>query len=194
MRKTILILAGLLIAVGVLGIAGALVVPRALDAYYQVPENPVTFPHNLHVTTVGLECQFCHRLPDVERAATVPSLEQCMFCHKVVGLANPRVQVVRAAWESGQPLNWVRQHRIPDHTQFNHEPHITAGVACATCHGDVGAVGQVKQVRKLRMGDCVGCHKDPQQDSALGAIHIPTAAGETTPRTAAPTQCAVCHY
>lgn len=163
---------GSVVALGLLGAGGLFLAPRALAVIYAVPSNPVSFPHDLHVTTVGLECQFCHRAPDISRAATVPGLEQCMFCHKVVGLQNPRAQVVRAAWESGQPLDWVRQHRLPDHTQFNHEPHITAGVACATCHGDVGAVREVSQVRTLKMADCVGCHK----------------------QNGAPTQCAACHF
>ncbi|MBI4236225.1 MAG: cytochrome c3 family protein [Chloroflexi bacterium] len=193
MRRSLLTILGLVVIVGLLGIGGVLLGPRALAAIYRVPTNPVTFPHTLHVTTLGLECQFCHRTPDISPAATVPGLELCMFCHKVAGLANPRAQIVRAAWESGQPLNWVRQHRLPDHTRFKHEPHITAGVACATCHGDVGAVAQVTQVRPLKMGDCVACHKNPTQDPALGEIRIPTAPGEA-PRSAAPTQCAVCHY
>jgi hypothetical protein len=173
MRKALIGIVALAIIVGGVGIIGVFVAPRALAALYPVPENPVTFPHQFHVQTLGMECQFCHRAVDESRVATVPALEQCMFCHKAVGLTLPNAQVVRAAWESGEPLDWVRQHRIPDHTQFNHEPHITAGFDCATCHGDVGAVtGQVEQVRTLKMGDCVGCHKQNN----------------------APTQCATCHY
>lgn len=193
MRRGVIILVALLVAVGAVGVGGALVVPRALAALYPVPQNPLVFPHKTHVTLVGLECQFCHRAADRSPAATVPALEQCMFCHKVVGLQSPRAEIVRRAWETGQAIDWVRQHRIPDHTRFNHEPHITAGVACATCHGDVGSMDQVRQVRPLKMGDCVGCHKNPTQDPGLGEIRIPTAPGGP-PRTSAPTQCAACHF
>ena len=172
MRRVIIAAVAAVVVLGALG-AGALVGgPRVLETLYPVPENEIIFPHQTHVETVGMECEFCHRTAEVSRAATVPALEQCMFCHKVVGLDRPRLNVVRAAWESGEPLDWVRQHRLPDHTQFRHEPHLTAGFECSTCHGDVGGVtGQVTQVRVLEMGDCVGCHKD----------------------NSAPTQCATCH-
>ena len=194
MRKALRVLIGLVVVGGLLAVSGLVVAPRALAALYPIPQNPIVFPHSVHVTTLGLECQFCHRTADIGPAATVPGLEQCMFCHKVVKTDATRIQVLRAAWESDQPLDWVRQHRIPDHTKFKHEPHITAGIACQTCHGDVGSVSdQIVQVRTLKMGDCVGCHKYPTQDAAYGPIHIPTAPGEA-PKTSAPTQCSVCHY
>ncbi|MDA1096209.1 MAG: cytochrome c3 family protein [Chloroflexi bacterium] len=171
MRKGLIILAVFVVLLGLVGAAGVFAAPKVLKAAYPLPENEVTFPHDFHATTLGLECEFCHRAAETSRAATAPGLEQCMFCHKAVGLANPRAQIVRAAWESGEPLDWIRQYRLPDHTQFQHEPHITAGVACSVCHGDVGAMGQVEPARTLKMGDCVGCHK----------------------QNGAPTQCAICH-
>jgi hypothetical protein len=61
---------------------------------------------------------------------------------------------------------------MPDHVRFTHEPHIQAGVACATCHGDVGTMREVTQTRSLRMGDCVACHRENN----------------------APTDCFKCHY
>lgn len=181
MRKALIILIILGIVVGGLGLTGVFVIPRAVAALYPLPENELTFPHDFHAGTLQLECTFCHRAASESRVATVPAVEQCMFCHKAVGLANPNAQLVRAAWESGEPLNWVRQHRIPDHTQFQHEPHITAGFTCSTCHGDVASMTQVVQVVTpqgglLKMGDCINCHKG---NNDLGLI--------------APTQCAICH-
>ena len=169
MRKGLILAGALVIALGAGAVIGG---PRVLEAIYPLPENELVFPHSTHVETLGLDCEFCHRTAEISRAATVPSVEQCMFCHKVVGLQSERLGIVRAAWESDQPLEWVRQHRIPDHTQFRHEPHLTVGLECSVCHGDVASVsGQITQVRALRMGDCVGCHKD----------------------SGAPTQCATCH-
>ena len=176
MRRGIIIAAALLVVLGALGGGAVIGGPKVLEAMYPLPENGLIFPHNVHAGTeagqLALECEFCHRTAEISRAATVPSLEQCMFCHKVVGDASERVGIVRAAWEAGEPLEWIRQHRIPDHTQFRHEPHLTAGFACSECHGDVGSVAdQVTQVRVLEMGDCVGCHKQNSAPTQCATYH-----------------------
>lgn len=157
-----------LIVIGVIAFSGG---TAALGAVYSVPENEMEFPHDQHVTSLAIECEFCHRAADTSRTATVPSVEQCMFCHKAVATNNPNLEPLRAAWESGEPLNWIRQHRLPDHTQFRHEPHITAGFECSECHGDVGSVRQVEQVRILKMGDCVGCHKENSAPTTCSTCH-----------------------
>lgn len=171
MRKPLIGLAIAVVILVIVAVAGVFVAPRAVAALYPLPENPVVYPHNLHAGTLQLDCQFCHRGASEGRAAIVPAVEQCMFCHKVAGLQNENAQVIRAAWESGEPLSWVRQHRIPDHTNFKHEPHINGGIDCAACHGDVASMVQVTPVRTLKMGDCVACHK----------------------QNGAPLQCSTCH-
>ena len=81
----------------------------------------------------------------------------------------PEVAKVVAHFEAGTPINWKKIHRLPDHVQFSHEPHVrfltkTQGLdieaACATCHGQVRDMVEVEQVRRLKMGDCVDCHRD----------------------------------
>ncbi|HEY7064803.1 MAG TPA: cytochrome c3 family protein [Chloroflexota bacterium] len=136
------------------------------------PTQPIAFDHHVHVAVAGLDCAFCHRAAATGVTAGLPDLEQCMFCHQAVGAGVPEIEKVRRAWEQQQPVDWERVHRLPDHTRFPHEAHIQAGVACQTCHGDVGDMRQVLQARPLRMGDCVSCHQ------AHGA----------------PTQCGTCHY
>ena len=157
-----------LIVVAIVAFAGG---TAALGAVYPVPENEMEFPHNQHVTTLGMECEFCHRAADSSRTATVPSVEQCMFCHKTVATGSENLAPLRAAWESGEPLDWIRQHRLPDHTQFRHEPHITAGFDCSECHGDVGSMRQVEQVMTLKMGDCIGCHKENSAPTTCSTCH-----------------------
>lgn len=126
------------------------------------PQQPVDFWHTIHVQVVRMDCLFCHRGADQGAAATVPAVEQCMFCHSVItgsGQAGAEIAKVRAAWAQQQPIDWIRVHQMPDHVRFAHEPHVRAGYQCATCHGDVGSMQTVTQVRSLRMGDCVSCHK-----------------------------------
>mgnify|MGYP001319337932 CR=1 FL=1 len=158
------------------------------------PEQPIAFPHTVHVQDAGLDCQFCHRTVTSEETAGIPAVEQCLFCHdlgridgskfdasgnKIPGTQSPEIEKIRNAFygnpETGDgpsPINWVRVHRLPDHVQFVHYPHLQAGLTCSTCHGDVGSMVKVKQVRDLKMSDCVDCHRDNN----------------------APTDCATCHY
>ena len=164
-----LALAGLaLIVVAVLLV---LFVPRALG-FGQAPQQPVAFSHIPHVQQAGTPCTFCHRGVETGAVAGIPSVEQCMFCHRVLGKDNPEVQKVATAWENKQPIDWMRVHRVPDSVHFEHEPHIRAKLACAECHGDVEAMAQVRQARTLRMGDCLACHRER----------------------GAPTECSFCHY
>ncbi len=136
------------------------------------PRQPIPFDHQVHVQQVGIDCAFCHRGASSGPAAGVPDVQQCMACHNVIGASNPDIQPLREAWRQQRPIDWVRVHRLPDHTRFDHSAHVQAGVPCSTCHGDVGSVQQVAQVRSLKMNDCVACH---QQNSA-------------------PTECVTCHY
>ncbi len=142
------------------------------------PDQPIAFPHDVHVEKVGIECTFCHRTAATGESAGIPAIQQCMFCHKDLGqdqflkIDSPELDKLVGFFESGIPIDWARVHRLPDHVQFVHQPHITAGIACSTCHGDVGSMVKVEQVRDLKMGDCVDCHRANN----------------------APTDCVTCHY
>ena len=145
------------------------------------PDQPIAFPHTVHVQDMGMDCTFCHRNVEKEAAASVPAVELCMSCHKVIGDNIQEVEKLRGFHETGRPIDWVRVHRVPDHAHFVHEAHvkffsekenIAPAETCVLCHGDVGNMTKVKQVRSLKMGDCIDCHKD----------------------NGAPTDCTTCHY
>ena len=180
------------------------------------PDQPIDFPHTVHVEDHGINCEFCHRNVTKGDAATVPAVKQCLFCHTtIVDPAN--AEITKLLEHAGlnpqgqadgdilaEPIDWERVHRVPDHVQFAHEPHLRfftrtpEGIAqakkraldegvpisepptpselieatCAICHGKVRGMEKVKQVRRLKMGDCVDCHRDYD----------------------APTDCVTCHY
>jgi hypothetical protein len=167
------------------------------------PDQPIAFPHNVHVEEFGIPCEFCHRNVVAGDAATVPAVEQCLICHATVN-GEAEVEIAKLLEYAGrdatgkidpeatpQPIDWERVHRIPDHVQFAHEPHvrhfsqqqnvIDLAIAngrspveqvCTMCHGEVREMTKVKQERSLKMGDCVDCHRDND----------------------APTDCTTCHY
>jgi len=145
------------------------------------PDQPIEFPHETHVTDLGMDCTFCHRNVEKEAAASVPAAGLCMTCHSAVGDELEGIAKMRGLYEDGRSIHWVRVHRVPDHVHFVHEAHIRyfsekegiqAQEVCATCHGDVASMDKVQQDRSLKMGDCVNCHKQNN----------------------APTDCATCHY
>ena len=178
-RLSLIIVPALLLVgfIAFVTVAVALVLSRPL---YTAPPEPLVFDHSVHIQVAGLECAFCHRAADQSASPGLPDVQQCMFCHSVVdrvgterALYAADLAKLRAAWVGQQPIGWVKNHRLPDHVKFVHAPHIQAGVACATCHGDVGTTqGSLTQVRALNMGDCVSCHRD------RGAL----------------TECIACHY
>ena len=45
---------------------------------------------------------------------------------------------MRASYRDGKPLVWNRVNDLPDYAYFDHSIHVNKGVACRTCHGDVG--------------------------------------------------------
>jgi len=142
----------------------------------RTPPEPVYFDHKVHVQTAGLECAFCHRTATNAASAGYPDVQQCMFCHSVItGTGNEQFQQeidkVRQAWTAQRPIDWMRIHRMPDHVNFVHEAHLRAGFQCATCHGDVGNMGQVTQVRTLNMGDCVACHRQNGASAECATCH-----------------------
>lgn len=88
------------------------------------PDQPVAFPHTVHVQDLGLDCTFCHRNVTIGAAATVPAVGLCMTCHMKVGTSLAEVEKLRSSYIADRPIDWVRVHRVPDHVHFVHEAHI----------------------------------------------------------------------
>jgi len=164
------------------------------------PPQPIAFPHTVHAGSVatggvGIQCEFCHRNVTKGAAATVPAVETCVFCHKQINPENlvgdtdvnlAEVQRVVDRFADGNPIDWERVHRLPDHVRFIHEAHIRfltqgeprmaeiplggggsrqlpmpVGQACSVCHGEVAAMTEVQPQagQSLKMGTCLDCHR-----------------------------------
>ncbi|MBO9385789.1 MAG: cytochrome c3 family protein [Thermomicrobium sp.] len=149
----------------ILAIPASLVLARS---YFLAPtaqpvkDQPIHFPHTVHVQALGMDCTYCHRSVTVEAHAGLPSVELCMQCHKIISpQGRPELEKLVAAFQENRPILWNKVHQLPDHSHFVHSVHVSYGLECSTCHGNVGAMGKpgVKQVRDLRMGDCLTCHQ-----------------------------------
>ena len=158
---------------------------------------PIEFPHNTHVQTYKIDCQYCHADARRSEYAGLPSVERCMGCHKITAADKPEIKKLAEYAGKGEPVPWVRIFKVPEFTYFPHKPHVRAGLACQTCHGPiermrvVGAqtgprllndlarlVGMKPASPPLTMGWCVECHRS--QNATQGRR--------------APLDCVACHH
>jgi Cytochrome c7 and related cytochrome c len=125
------------------------------------PQQPVPYSHRLHAGQLGMDCRYCHANVESSAEAMIPPTQTCMGCHTLVKAQSPRLQVVRDSWASGEPIEWVRVHKLADHAYFNHAAHLNAGVGCTSCHGRIDQMEVVAVAEPLGMGWCLECHRNP---------------------------------
>lgn len=131
------------------------------------PEQPIPYDHSVHVGKHNIQCQYCHSQVERSRHANIPSLATCMNCHMQVKTDSPHIQKLRDAYDAGKSIEWKRVHMLPDHVMFNHSAHVTKGVNCQTCHGEVEKMQKVYQYSDLSMGWCVNCHRQQENKAPL---------------------------
>lgn len=140
------------------GILVAFVYPTASNQGY-APEQPIPFSHKVHAGTNKIACIYCHSGAERSKHAGVPPLNVCMNCHTVVKLDSPHVQNLLKHYGEKKPIEWVRVHEEPDFVYFSHKRHVSKGVACETCHGNVKEMDRIVQDTPLTMGWCLDCHR-----------------------------------
>jgi hypothetical protein len=165
-------------------------------AVAQASVQPINFPHNVHVQTYKIDCQYCHADARRSEYAGLPSVTRCMGCHKITAADRPEIKKLAEYAAKSEPVPWVRVFKVPEFTHFPHKPHVRADLACQTCHGPVermrvvGAstgprlrndlqrlVGLRTSPPPLSMGWCVDCHR---AENAKGKK--------------APLDCVTCHH
>jgi len=196
----------LLLAVGIPTVAVLVVCaawyygsPWYTDVGYQ-PVQPVPYSHKLHAGDLGIDCRYCHNTVEVAAWAALPPTQTCMNCHAIVLKDSPNLALVRESLASGNPIPWVRVHKVPDFTFFDHSAHVTAGVGCVTCHGRLDQMPALRQEKPLSMGWCLDCHRDPTPNlrplsEVTNMAWVRPASGEiVSPRPVhPPTYCSGCH-
>lgn len=133
--------------------------PRNLQVGYR-PEQPVHYSHRLHAGELGMDCRYCHANVERSQEAMVPPTQTCMGCHSVINSQLGSLAPIRASWASGEPVPWVRVHKLPEHVFFDHSVHLAAGVGCSSCHGRVDQMDVVQVDQPISMQWCLDCHRD----------------------------------
>jgi predicted CXXCH cytochrome family protein len=154
--------------------ASAIVIVVATSWVSLMPPAPLTQPVNFNHAAHSdvLDCEGCHEGVTSMARAGIPQSEFCVGCHEEA----PSV-VSAATWEAitnGDPIAWQRVTRVPDHTYFSHRRHAgSAGLACETCHGDVGARTDAVTVPFVVpvMDECLSCHAQEGASEDCTACH-----------------------
>ena len=162
------------------------------------PQQPINFPHTVHVQRLGMNCLYCHYTANKSPDPGLPAVSTCMGCHLIIGpTLNPVPGVRTAPFKSpeleklvnyykggaGKPVPWVRIHKVPEYVHFPHMRHVNAGVTCQTCHGKIQEMPQVYQYSSLNMGWCVSCHVNgySAQEGEVAAGYARIDSGVVTP-------------
>ena len=112
---------------------------------------------------LGLDCRYCHTTVEKGAFAGIPPTETCMTCHSQLYTEAPLLEPVRASYRDNTPIEWNRVHDLPDFVYFNHSIHLSKGIGCQTCHGQVDQMPLMWKVNSLNMEWCIECHKNPAQ-------------------------------
>jgi hypothetical protein len=190
--------------VGVLGVVLlAVLIAIALSTWSRQPANarpsdqPINFPHNVHVQQYKIDCQYCHTDARRSEYAGLPSVTRCMGCHKITAADKPEIKKLAEYATKGEPIPWVRVYKIPEFTYFPHKAHVRVGLRCQECHGKVeemttvaattgpslvhdalSVVGLRKNSPPLTMGWCIDCHREQNRTNGMHA----------------PLDCVTCHH
>ncbi len=178
------------------------------------PVQPIKYSHELHAGQMKIDCQYCHGGAYKSKNATIPSLNVCMNCHKVVKTESEEIHKIYDALgydpktqkydsTAAKPIQWIRIHNLPDLAYFNHSQHVkVGGIKCQACHGPVETMKEVYQYSPLTMKWCIQCHKRTEvnakgnayYDSILAA-HDKIKKGEkVTAAVLGGIECGKCHY
>lgn len=142
----------------------------------KAPEQPLEFPHNFHVGA-GVPCAYCHAGASTGPVAGLPSINICWGCHQQIRQNSPRLATLAEFGSTGTQIPWVPVFIQPDFVHFNHQPHVTAGLECKTCHGDLSKQTVAEPIPGQNMGWCLDCHQKKAPDNFIRL-----------------SDCATCHY
>lgn len=139
---------------------------------------PINFPHSVHANTYQMDCQYCHFSAGRSRSAGIPPVSSCMGCHTMINGEERAGEInrLREYWSNGEPIPWVRIHKVADHVHFPHMRHVNAGLECQECHGQVqemeNAIIEPDEAwGNGKMGWCINCHVEREVNRDCTTCH-----------------------
>jgi len=166
---------------------------------------PILFSHRHHTGELHIDCRNCHATVETSAFAGMPATHTCLACHSQVFATTTMIRPLIESRDRNIPIQWTRVNVLPSHVYFNHSIHIAKGVACTTCHGEIGDMALTAKGEPLTMRWCLDCHQDPAPRLSLPAeIFSPRSSPVHVPhpdlmafyhvQTSTLTDCATCHH
>ncbi len=168
---------------------------------------PILFSHRHHTRELHIDCRNCHATVETSAFAGMPATHTCLACHSQLFATTTMIQPLVESSRRDFPLQWTRVNQLPAHVFFDHSIHVAKGVACTTCHGEIGAMALTAKGEPLTMRWCLDCHKNPgprlspPEDLFSPLSHAARPAREHIDlmafyrvQTASLTDCATCHH
>ncbi len=164
----------------------------------QPSTQPIAFPHNVHVQTYKIDCQYCHADARRSEYAGLPSVTRCMGCHKITAADRPEIKKLAEYAAKSEPIPWVRINHVPEFVYFPHKAHLRAGLRCQTCHGPVETMTTFGARTGPRLGNdllnLVGLRPPPPALTMGWCVDCHRAENAKSPATRAPLDCVTCHH
>ena len=204
----LVLLTGVACLAGVPIVAAGIVRSDYVTGVGVAPAQPVPFSHKHHSGELGVDCRYCHTTVETQATAGIPPTHTCMTCHSQIWTGSDMLKPVRDSFARDEPLQWVRLNKLPGYVYYNHSVHVTKGIGCSTCHGDVTSMQMTYRANAFEMQFCLDCHRDPAkyvrpQDQVWNMTWKPPANQATLgPELVAKnhirggerlTECAICH-
>ncbi len=127
------------------------------------PAQPVPFSHKHHSGELGIDCRYCHTTVETQATAGLPpdpDLHDLPFADlDRLGHAETRARQLR----DERALRWTRLNKLPQYVYYNHSVHVTKGIGCSTCHGDVTTMQMTFRANAFEMRFCLDCHRAPER-------------------------------
>jgi hypothetical protein len=135
------------------------------------PVQPIPFNHKQHAGTLKLPCEFCHVSSRSGETVAIPQAAMCMNCHQTMDTSDPGVQKLAAYAKSDSTIAWIRIYQLPSFVTFSHKTHLTHGITCQQCHGDVSQQVRLYKVTDISMASCMQCHQATKASISCDTCH-----------------------
>ena len=143
-------------------------------AIFPVQKLPLRFFHDKHVVGQKLACTYCHTQAEKSTSSADDLLpkkhDPCNDCHSIDEKAPLKDDSPPARCDACHQnvtitngVASVPKVSLPKpNLKMNHKAHAQKGIACTSCHGQVGQLELATRDQLPRMKNCLTCHQNPE--------------------------------
>lgn len=127
------------------------------------------FSHKVHAEQ-ELACSDCHMGAESKDEPGMPGAGQCKLCHAEIDKDKPAERKVESLYD-GKKFRAIQQSGVGDEIVFPHLKHVSTGLECSACHGDMAANEDVVLLAPASMDGCLACHTERGVPNDCASCH-----------------------